>query len=264
MDCIAVRMKVALCQFVPKIGDAKANAALIADTMGSTNADVYVFPEMFITDYSFTDNASVMHEVMDAVMSVLDVTKKNGKCCIFGGPSFKDGSVFNTAYVLTDKVQMYNKINLAHFGPFDERDDFSEGSEPLMVDFDGFRFGIIICYDLFFPELSKMYAMNGADAVICISASPETSKTAFERVFPARAVEDTVYMIFVNNIGERGNMTFFGGSRCLSPTGDKIIECDDRESVSIVGLNHDTIEYARCQRPTLKDTHVWMMPRDDR
>ena len=126
-----------------------------------------------------------------------------------------------------------------------------------MFEKDGFTFGVMVCYDIFFPELTKMYAMNGADAVICISASPVTSKVPFERVIPARAVESTVYMLFVNNIGMRGKMEFFGKSRCLTPTGDISVILDHDPAVRTVELNKDEIQFARTQRPTLEDTRFW-------
>ena len=96
--------------------------------------------------------------------------------------------------------------------------------------------------------------MNGADAVICISASPTTSKIAFDRVLPARSVESTVYMLFVNNVGDREGMTFFGGSRCISPSGDTSVEVGDEETIMTVELDHESVCIARDNRPTLKDT----------
>ena len=167
----------------------------------------------------------------------------------------------NAAYVISDRIRWYDKINLPNFGPFSERETFRSGSEPMMFDCCGFRIGVIVCYDIFFPELTKMYAMNGADAVVCISASPMTSKVPFERVIPARAVESTVYMLFVNNIGMRGKMEFFGKSRCLTPTGDISVMLDHDPAIRTAELTKDDIEFARTQRPTIADTKVWMSNR---
>ena len=254
-------MKVALCQLLSEPGSVERNAKLVIDALNSENADLFIFPEMFLTDYSFKDFDSVKEKVSEALNVILEVTKKKGCTAVVGGPRYVDDGVMNTAYILSDKVTWYDKINLPNFGVFSERSIFRNGSEPKIFECKGFRFGVIVCYDIFFPELTKMYAMNGADAVVCISASPMTSRVAFERVIPARSVESTVYMLFVNNIGMRGKMEFFGKSRCLTPTGDISVIMDHDSGIRTVELTKDDIEFARSQRPTIADTKVWMSNR---
>ena len=256
-------MKVALCQLLSEAGSVGKNTKAVIEALNSDDADFFVFPEMFLTDYSFRDFGSVKDDMEDALKRILSVTTEKGCTAIVGGPRYSDDGVYNTAYVISDKVAWYDKINLPNFSPFSERESFLSGTRPYMFEKDGFTFGVIICYDIFFPELTKMYAMNGADAVICISASPVTSKVPFERVIPARAVESTVYMIFVNNIGMRGKMEFFGKSRCLTPTGDISVILDHDPAVRTVELTKDDIQFARSQRPTLADTKVWMSKRNN-
>lgn len=251
-------MKAALCQLMSIPGDVGKNTDAVLKALESDDSDLFIFPEMFLTDYSFKELGSVNKDVEDALDSILSVTSEKGCTAVVGGPRYTDEDVHNAAYVISDHIAWYDKINLPNFGPFSERERFIPGSEPFMFECAGFRFGVIVCYDIFFPELTKMYAMNGADAVICISASPVTSKTPFERVIPARAVESTLYMLFVNNIGFRGKMEFFGKSRCLTPTGDISVILDHDETIRAVELSKDDIEFARMQRPTIADTRVWM------
>ena len=251
-------MKVALCQLLSVPGSIKENTEKTIGALNSEDADLFVFPEMFLTDYSFRGFDSVKDDVEGSLADILKVTKEKKCTAVVGGPRYTDDGIMNTAYIISDHIEWYDKINLPNFGPFSERITFKAGSEPKMFSCGGFRFGVIVCYDIFFPELTKLYAMNGADAVVCISASPITSKTPFERVIPARSVESTVYMLFVNNIGMRGKMEFFGKSRCLTPTGDISVILDHDESVRVAELFKDDIEFARTQRPTIADTRVWM------
>ena len=246
-------MKVALCQSRPYVGDMVENTDMMVDIVANTDADLLVFPELFLTDYSYEGEIDV--DTLDVCLDrIIRIASSTNRTVIVGGPYLHDDEIYNSAYVISDTIARYDKLNLPGFGVFSEKDRFSEGDHLTMVDVCGFKIGVIICYDIFFPELVKMYAMNGADAVVCISASPTTSRIAFERVFPARSVESTVYMLFVNNIGEREGMVFFGGSRCLSPTGDVLTEMDDKEAISIVELDHLSVTKARENRPTLKDT----------
>ena len=256
-------MKAALCQLLSEPGAVEKNTDLVIDALNSEDADLFIFPEMFLTDYSFRDFGSVKDDVERSLEIILEMTREKGCTAVIGGPRYTEDGVMNAAYIISDKITWYDKINLPNFGVFSERSLFRNGSEPKMFECGGFRFGAIICYDIFFPELTKMYAMNGADAVVCISASPMTSRVAFERVIPARSVESTVYMLFVNNIGKRGKMEFFGKSRCLTPTGDISVILDHDESIRVAELTRDDIEFARTQRPTIADTKVWMANRHD-
>lgn len=94
---------------------------------------------------------------------------------------------------------------------------------------------------------------DGADVIICISASPVTSRTAFERVLPARAVENTTYVAYVNNIGTMGELEFFGGSRLLDPGGNELGTIDG-EDIMTFELDKNVIENARKMRPVIKDS----------
>ena len=254
-------MKAALCQLLSAPGSVKANTDAVIEALESEDAELFIFPEMFLTDYAFRDFDSVKEDVEESLQRILKVTSEKGITAVVGGPRYTDDGLMNAAYIISDRIEWYDKINLPNFGPFSERSSFKAGETPKMFQCAGFTFGVIVCYDIFFPELTKMYAMNGANAVICISASPTTSKVAFERVVPARSVESTVYLLFVNNIGMRGKMEFFGKSRCLTPTGDISVILDRGPAVRVAEMTKDDIEYARMQRPTIADTKVWISER---
>jgi predicted amidohydrolase len=249
-------MKVALCQLRPAHGDPVGSTDIVLATMESVDADLFIFPEMFLTDYTFTDLRSVRPKIDTCLDRIRNAASGSGKCAVVGGPFYEGNEVYNAAYVFTTHVDYYKKNHLAHFGPFSERDIFKEADEPFMLRYGGLYFGLTICYDLFFPELWKGYAMENADAIICISASPMSSETAFDRVLPARSVEDTVYTLFVNNTGSRDGTEFFGRSRCISPRGDTLSVARRDECIVVADIDATDVEYARCSRPTLADTRV--------
>ena len=117
-------------------------------------------------------------------------------------------------------VQRYDKVNLATFGPFEEGLYFSAGTARRTMDVEGHRIGVVICYDLFFPQLSMDYALGGAEAIVCISASPFTSREYFETLLPARAIETTAYVAYQNQVGTQLNEVFFGGGEARGPRGE--------------------------------------------
>jgi len=119
------------------------------------------------------------------------------------------------------------------------------------------KFGIIICYDIFFPELSKTYALRGADLVIDISAGPTTSRPFFEIMIPARAVESTIFFAYSNLIGPEKNMTFFGGNEIVDGRGNKLAKGKYIEEDDITAeIDPKELEFVRSQRPTLRDSRI--------
>jgi predicted amidohydrolase len=151
-------------------------------------------------------------------------------------------------------VQRYDKMYPANFGPFEEGFYFAKGGQPTLFECDGHMIGIVVCYDLFHPEIARAYAQAGAEAMICISASPATSRPMFERILPARAVEDTLYALYVNQVGTQLNIPFFGGSQAYGPRGNALRHAGYFKEASItVDIEPLELELARRMRPTIRD-----------
>jgi predicted amidohydrolase len=126
----------------------------------------------------------------------------------------------------------------------------------LLVDVDGFKVGVIICYDIFFPELTKLYALKGADMVVCISASPSLTRKFFESVMVARALENTIFFAYSNLVGMDSRMDFWGGGALIGPTGTMIAKGPYYEESSIQGeVDLHSLELSRKHRPTIRDTN---------
>ena len=243
-------MRIALCQVRTSTGRVDENLARIGECL-KTDADMYVFPEMFLTGYfSDGDHDEEMHRALDRLK---DIASERGICIVAGGPEHRADGTYDAGYVISDSVRTYRKVHLPNFPPFTEKERFIPGSTPFTFDFKGVRFGLCVCYDIFFPEQLKSCTMEGSTVNIVISASPVTSRPAFERVLPARALENTSYLVFVNNIGTYEGMEFFAGSRVLSPDGSTLVTVEG-ESVSTFDYDPEAVEDARRKRPVIADT----------
>ena len=244
-------MRLAICQCSPREEDPGIRTDIMFGVMDSVEADMYVFPEMFLTGYFHGDCRDALPGCLSAIG---DEVRRRKVCVVFGAPEYAGGREYNCAYAVSDEgTAVYRKIHLPGFGVFREDRAYIAGEEPCVFGYRGFRFGLSVCYDVFFPELMKWNSMHGADANICISASPDTSRSAFEKVLPARAIENTSYLVFVNNIGEAGGLTFCGASRVLSPLGDPIAAVGG-EGTAVISLERGVLDAAREGRPVLKDT----------
>jgi len=257
-------MRIALSQVPCHLGDKGKNLESMESMLGECEADLFVFAETFITGYMVRDRFFTLAETAqgESVKRVASMAEEHGCHILFGAPLWDveiGGILRNSAVAVSPQgeVQRYDKLFLANFGPFEEKIYFEQGRTPAIFEMGGFKFGICICYDLFFPELAKHYAMSGADGLFCISAAPVTSRPLFERIIPARAVEDTIYSIYVNQVGTQLNQVFHGGSQAFSPTGTEIAKCDYMgRDLKVVDLSRKELELARRMRPTLRNTQA--------
>jgi predicted amidohydrolase len=260
-------MRAALVQDKPVLGDKEANLEKVAaavEKVSDDGAEVAMFGEMFLTGYTVRDKVYNLAERLDGPsMGKLKKLSQKRACSIIIGMPERDekvkGWVYNSAALIdheSGKVSSYRKRQLINFGPFDEKLYFTEGSlnQPVMETELG-NFGIYICYDMFFPEIAKSYALTGADWLVCVSAAPTTSRDFFEKIMVARAIENATPVFYVNLVGIDHSLKLFGGSAVVGPRGEvkaraKYLEPD----ILICDMDPRETEIARQHRPTLRDT----------
>lgn len=253
-------MRIALAQLAPVLGDLPANVASIERVVRAARAELAVFPELFLTGYRAGDE---FHRLglseSSTELARLSATSRRAHCgVVTGGPrrsKERRGEVENVAYLLSGDrppaVQV--KRYLPTYGPFEEGATFSPGSSSDPLPFAGHHLGLSICYDAFFPEVNRELAVKGADLLVAISASPVTSRRLFERVLPARAIENAVPLVYVNRVGVEDGLVFGGGSAAYDARGEPI----EGTAVAVRGLSRDEsvvtvevdLEAARRWRP---------------
>lgn len=254
-------MKVALISMRPKLGDKKSNLQKMKNYVGKTKADMYVFGEMTLTGYPMKDELKDLAEPINGPsIQFMKKLAKEKKCYIIFGLPMKnkdvEGLIHNGAVLIhpDGKVDDYHKWFLINFGPFEEKLYYDEG-ESLNVSKTKFgKIGIIICYDLYFPELCKAYSLQGADIIVCISASPSTTRRFFETLLPARAIENTVFMLYSNIVGTQEELVFWGGSQIHSPLGKLLVKAPYyKESIVTYDIDLKQIKLARPHRQVIRD-----------
>ena len=152
-----------------------------------------------------------------------------------------------------DGDSYYDKIHLARFGVYSEN-GYTAGRKPSMGSYHGIRFGLCICYDIYFPEVLHGCSLRHADVNICISAAATPSAPYFETILPARALENVTYLAFVNNVGPAGNLTMAGTSRAIDPLGREIVRCPaGDESIETFTFDTEELAKARSIRRHLQD-----------
>ena len=255
-------MRAALCQTPCSVGNKEENLSRMGRAISEREAELYVFPEMFLTGYMVRDEVFRLAEDIDgpSVSRAGKMSSEIGAPILFGMAAWDDelpGVLRNSAVMVSPdgSVQRYDKVNLANFGPFEEGFYFAPGSAPAPMNINGRRIGAVICYDLSFPELTKWYALQGAEAIVCLSASPITSLPLFERLIPARAAENASYCLYINQAGTQLNQVFFGGSEATGPSGERMTKAAYfKEDIKVAELDREVVRAARRGRPTLRDS----------
>jgi predicted amidohydrolase len=257
-------MQIAMAQIPCALGDKKENLERMKSVVEAGQSDLYVFSELFLTGYMIRDEVHRLAEAIDgpSIQAVQNIAAEHGAHILFGMPTWDaelPAVLRNSAVMVSPngEVNRYDKVDPATFGPFEEGLYFGAGQDGLLVEIQGRKIGVMICYDLFFSELARSYALAGAEALVCISASPFTSRESFERLVPARAVENAMYSIYVNQTGTQLNQVFFGGSMAYGPRGELLAKCKyfDKD-LAVAKLCTYDLRAARRLRPTVRDAKL--------
>ncbi|MCK4669500.1 carbon-nitrogen hydrolase family protein, partial [Candidatus Bathyarchaeota archaeon] len=257
-------IKVALAQISCKRGDKVENIRKIESNTKKAKqqgADLVIFPELSLTGYTLRDRLYELAETIPGhSTTVLEkLANKTGTYIIFGMPELSEktqATIYNTAVLIGPQgfIGKYRKMYLPTHSVFEEKRYFRPGYQAAAFETDLGKIGLIICYDIFFPEVSRLTRLQGAQVIICISASPATRRTFFETLTAARAIENTAFLVYVNLVGIEDGLQFWGGSRLVGPNGKVLAKAKYGEEDLVIGeINYGDIRPIETFVPVLKD-----------
>ncbi|KAF0208402.1 MAG: hypothetical protein FD171_885 [Actinobacteria bacterium] len=219
-------MRIALAQIDPTVGDIDGNLALclgVASEAAAAGADVVLFPELALLGYPPEDLLGQPHFV-ERSMSAIEEFARSAACPAVMGYAHRDADgIHNAAAFCRDGSveRVYLKQLLPNYGVFDEERYFEQGLEDVVVDIAGFKCGLTVCEDAWFPEPVTRAAQLGAQIVLNISASPfHIGKgRSRERMLRDRAAANGVWFVYCNVTGGQDELVFDGRSVVIGPNG---------------------------------------------
>lgn len=226
-----LRTSVASVQMDVQIGDVHANhlkCAVKLREAADQGANLIVFPECALTGYGFTSVEEALPPAQEALRAV-DVLRKDCAAldvtAIIGSLEASREDVYNAAFVIPPQgeVAVYRKCHLPWLG-IDKH--AKKGNDLSVFTTHTGPVGVVICYDLRFPESVRTLALRGAGIIAVPTNWPQGAETAPEFVTRARAYENRVFVIAANRIGTERGFTFIGRSQIIAPTGEKLAEAD--------------------------------------
>jgi predicted amidohydrolase len=215
-------VNVALAQLSPRLRGTEANIETMREVVsGRPEAGLIVFPELYLSGYVLDgiDELAVRPDGPE-LESLADIARESSTALIFGTPEHVEGGVANSAFCVDERgtvAAVYRKVQL--FGG-DESDAFVAGAELLVVELLGVKIGLMICFDLEFPEVARALARAGAELLVTISANMEPFGNDHAVFVSARALENGLPHVYVNQVGPAGTLNFVGGSTVVSADGE--------------------------------------------
>lgn len=230
----------------------------------AAGADMAVLPEMCCCPY---ENSAFVKYAMERdsafLQEIAETAKELGLYIVAGSiPLASDGKIYNASFVYNNKgeyVCAHRKthlfdINVPGGQYFMESDTFTAGRDVTTFDTPWGKFGLIICYDIRFPELSRLLALEGVQAIIVPAAFNMTTGPAhWELSFRMRALDNQVFMAGCAPARDMASSYHaWGHSIVTDPWGSVVEQLDERESILTVELDFEKVETVREQLPLLK------------
>jgi len=183
---------------------------------------------------------------------IAEIARTDKTAIIYGYPERDGNNVYNAAACISaqgDVVANHRKLMLP---PGFETQVFTNGDNFKLFDLAGFRCGILICYDAEYPEAVRALAQAGAEVVIVPTALTENWPVVAEQVMPARAFENSVWLIYANHAGVENGLHYLGASCIVSPDGKDAARAGAGEQVICARVDKDSVAAAQKRLPYLK------------
>ena len=218
-------------------------------------ADLIIFPELFLTGYNIGSTAHSLAEPADgpSYQKAAEIAHKADIALLYGYSERSQDSYYNSALLIDRKGKAragYRKTHL--YGSYENK-FFKPGDSLIIVELEGLNIGILICYDVEFPEAVRILACAGADLIAVPTALMVDYCRVSEKVVPARAYESEIYVAYVNRCGSEGDIVYCGRSCLVGPDGRDVLRAGLTEALLLADIDKSTIAEARETNPVLSD-----------
>ena len=233
-------MRTGYLQFDPRFGEKKANLERVAGFLEGTNADLIVLPELFATGYIFEsrEELSALAEAPggETFQALQALSREIGATIVAGIAEADGANCFNSCFAFSagNLIGGYRKVHL-----FDrEKSLFTPGDRGFTVlEVNGVKLGLMICFDWIFPETARILALMGAQ-IICHPANLVLPHCPQAMI--TRCLENRVFAVTANRTGAEARagqeMRFVGTSQIIGPGGEVLVRAGDEEVVQILEI----------------------------
>lgn len=258
---------VAAAQSASVEGDLSANvakAAALVDLAASQGARLVVLPEAFLTGYSeaaFAADAPHETSLGGPWSAPLRLAATEGDCVVVvSTPLQRADAKTLSLLVIRPSGEVSAPYDKQHLSGY-ERDHFLPGDHGASITVEGIEFGLSICYDGCFPEHARAAAEDGAIGYLNAAAYFAGGEHRRDLYYPARAVENGMYVVFAGLTGTCGPGQFTGGSAVYDPEGRPLAHLDAEPGIAFAEIDPELVHETRSQHPMLVEHRDTLGPR---
>ncbi|MEB8328476.1 nitrilase family protein [Flavobacteriaceae bacterium KMM 6897] len=250
---MTMELKVALIQTTLVWENPQANRNAFYEKIReiSNDVDLVILPEMFPSGFTMTPNHMDHTEGQKTLEWMLEISNQERKALVGSTPFYENGSFFNRLFFVEPNGTYYQYDKRHTFSLAGESKVYEGGKERLILEYKGFKFCPLICYDLRFPVWARN--TEDYDVLLYVANWPKTRIYAWDTLLAARAIENMAYCIGVNRIGnDDGGYEYTGHSAVYDSLG-KTLVFSEGETILYATLSKEHLDETRGKLKFLQD-----------
>lgn len=255
-------LQIALCQVPVSEGDAPQNRERVlrlVEQHGEAN-DLLLFPETCLSGFSRRDEVFAAAEPLDGPMvaALQKLCARFDTSVLLGMAELADDGLYNTAALVGPQglVGAYRKTQLW----LADRAIFRAGDRWSVFAWRGLTVGLLICFDIEYPEPARALAAMGADLILVVNGNMHPFGPVHVLACCARAQENQVFVAMVNRVGQGRDELFVGESMVVGPGGEQLLRMDRREGVGSIRIDTAEIALSRRRYTYLRERRIPLAP----
>ncbi|MFX1563334.1 MAG: carbon-nitrogen family hydrolase [Promethearchaeota archaeon] len=253
-----MQLRVACAQMDVIFGDKDANMGAVvqmANMAADKQADLLVLPELFTTGFCLNQANLLAEKPLGHSVQLLRDLASRFRLLLVGGSILerRGDKIYNTCPIIGKDGKLlgtYDKIHL--FPPFVEDKYLTPGGKLNTIKTSYGQFGVMICFDIRFPETARSLALQGAQVIFCPAEFPAERINVWATLLRARAIENQVFVVGCNRVGSDGKNIFGGRSAIIDPEGKTLAQADDSAQLIDAVIDLDQIAAVKEQLPFTK------------
>ncbi|MGE4317818.1 MAG: nitrilase-related carbon-nitrogen hydrolase [Deferribacterales bacterium] len=250
-------MKIVSLQLPVRLSDVDGNLEQFKDALAQLSDEqdtIVILPEMWMCGFDYGRLTEFSERTDDVLKSIEGIINDN-TLVISALPERNQNKVFNTVYAVSKNgVQAkYRKSFL--FTPMREDEYIDKGNaDPVVFDFKGVKVGLLLCYEIRFPEMFRMTAFAGADIIAVPAIWPQMKKDHWLTLMKARAIENQCYIAGCNTSVMHGKKDMpCGFSAAVDPWGEFLYEPSAEEGIYTAEADVSVVNDIRTKIPSFYD-----------
>lgn len=253
-----MKIKVAAIQSDIAFGDISENEKRITAALreaAGAGVDIAVLPELWNSGYDLENLDNLAQKEKGSSMTLLKALAKECKMNIVGGSlaEKRDSGIYNMTPLINRKGIITEKYRKVHLFPLvlEEQRYFTAGDSWGIGEADDIPLGLMLCYDLRFPEFCRNIVLRGAKVVFVPAEWPKERIAHWRVLLQSRAIENQVFVVGVNRVGRDDTSVYNGHSLIIDPYGNVLAEGSQEEEIIYAELDLSQVDEFRKKIPTI-------------